>query len=786
MVIFAPSLVAQEYPNNLSTDSVDPHADSLFFAQTRAQMDYIRRNQKRPTVGLVLSGGGAKGAAEVGVLKYLEEMNIPIDLICGTSIGGLIGAIYSIGYTSDDIKELFLSQDWDMVLSDKLSYQHIPYKNKMDRAQYLITVPFDLEKIFKEESFNHQHSNSSFAASLPSGIASGFNVNNLISSLTIGYQDSLDFSTLPIPFVCVASDLVSGKAKNWTSGSLNDAMRSTMSIPGLFMPLRTEDAILVDGGTRNNFPCDIAKAMGADIIIGVDLAQANINYDNINNIGNIASRFIDMLSNDAYNKNIKIPDIYIKPDLKEYDMLSFNSIAIDTMIIRGYEAAQAKEEELVQLKKRVRNIGPRIIRKKAINLANSQIQIGNISFEGINDRESQVVSNMLMFEAGDIVSKGQIDSTLNTLKATGVFKSVKYRLEGTGSPYDLVFECESSPNNNLRLGFRADSEEWASLLLNIGLNNNTLSGSRFNLTAKIGQNFKGTMHYELDMLSWPTLNFDISAASFRGDLNYPDLSNIIDAAYWTHKEQLYITDARWNKSNFKLGIKNQYIEVDERSYLASLITQTLSKGALKGDYLGAFASWHFYSFDDYYFPQKGQNLELFGYYDFLKFGRPDFHPVIKLGMNYKSVLKLSDKWALIPELYLRGIINTGVKVDDSGTYKDLSVLHTNFIGSYFPGRYTDTQVPFFAINDIVNADEYLTSTTMELRFNPYNSLYLSAIAGIVESNDNIGAFISDFNPDYFAAGLQAAYNTAIGPLKINIHWSNMQKWGSYISLGFDF
>lgn len=779
-------MVAQDYPNNLSCDSVDPQADSLFFVRTRKQMDNIRRNQKRPTVGLVLSGGGAKGAAEVGVLKYLEEMNIPIDLICGTSIGGLIGAIYSIGYTSDDVKELFTTQNWDMILSDKLSYQHIPYMNKMDRAQYLVTVPFEVENIFKEETFNHQQSNSSFAASLPSGIASGFNVNNLISSLTIGYQDSLDFASLPIPFVCVASDLVSGKAKNWTSGSLNDAMRSTMSIPGLFMPLRTEDAILVDGGTRNNFPCDLARAMGADIIIGVDLSQANVSYDNINNIGNIASRFIDMLSNDAYNKNVNIPDIYIKPNLAEYDMLSFNAIAIDSMIIRGYEAAQVKHDELAQLKKKVRNIGPRIIRKKAINLADTDIQIGNISFEGINERESKVVSNMLSFGAGDIIRKGQLDSTLNTLKATGVFKSVKYKLEGKQSPFNLVFECESSPNNNLKLGFRADTEEWASILLNIGLNNNTVSGSRFNLTAKIGQNLKGVMHYELDMLGWPTLNFDVSAASYRGSLNDINSSNKISASYWTHKEQLYITDIRWNKSNFKVGIKNQYIKLDEKSYLASLITPTLSKGALKGDYLGAFANWHFYSFDNYYFPSRGQNLEIFGYYDFLKFERPDFHPVIKLGINYKSIIKLSDSWAIIPELYLRAIMNTGVKVDDSGTYKDLSVLHTNFIGSSFPGRYTDTQVPFFAINDIFNADEYLSSMTIELRFNPYKNLFLSALAGFVESSDNLGDFVSNFKPDHYAAGVQAAYNTAIGPLKINFHWSNSQRWGSYISLGFDF
>lgn len=752
-------------------------------------MDDIRRNQKRPTVGLVLSGGGAKGAAEVGVLKYLEEMNIPIDLICGTSIGGLIGAIYSIGYTSDDIKEIFLSQDWDIILSDKVSYTHMPYNSKISQSQYLLTIPFQLGDIKNNKIFGEPHSNSNaFAASLPSGIASGFNVNNLISSLTIGYQDSLDFSTLPIPFVCVASDVVSGKAKNWTSGSMIDAMRSTMSIPGLFTPLRTSDAVLVDGGTRNNFPCDLAVAMGADIIIGVDLSQAHLVYEDINNIGNIASRFIDMLSNDSYNKNVQIPDIYIKPDLRGYDMLSFNTEAIDTMIVKGYEAAQAKHDELVELKKRVRNIGPRIIRKKAVNLADNVIQVGNISFEGISDRESHIMSRMILFRAGDFVRKGQIDSSLTLLKTTGVLKSVKYRLEGKEAPYNLIFDCESAAHNNFKIGFRADTEEWASLLIQLGFNNNTLSGSRFNFSAKLGQNLKAKMHYELDMLSWPTINLDVSAANYRGDLSYAQIngSNNIDVSYWTHKEQLYITDARWNKSNFQIGLKNQYIKLDENSYLASLITQTLSKGALQGDYLGAFVNWHFYSFDDFYFPTKGQNLEIFGHYDFVKFGRPDFHPVIKLGLNYKPAIKLSEKWAMIPEIYLRAIMNTGMKVDDSGTYKDLSVIHTNFVGSTFPGRYTDTQVPFFAINDIINADEYLTSLTLELRCNPFKNMYLSGMAGFVESNDNLAALVGGFNPDIYAVGAQAAYHTPVGPLKLNIHWSNRQQWGAYLSLGFDF
>ena len=173
------------------------------------------------------------------------------------------------------------------------------------------------------------------------------------------------------------------------------------------------------------------------------------------------------------------------------------------------------------------------IRKKAVNLADNVIQVGNISFEGISDRESHVMSRMILFRAGDFVRKGQIDSSLTLLKTTGVLKSVKYRLEGKEAPYNLIFDCESAAHNNFKIGFRADTEEWASLLIQLGFNNNPLSGSRFNLSAKLGQNLKAKMHYELDMLSWPTINLDVSAANYRGDLSYAQIngSNNIDVSY---------------------------------------------------------------------------------------------------------------------------------------------------------------------------------------------------------------------------------------------------------------
>lgn len=347
--------------------SVDPKGDSLAVMQMRERMDHIR--QYRPTVALVLSGGGAKGAAHIGVIRYIESLGIPVDMVLGTSMGGLIGGLYALGYTTDEMDSLVRNMDWKWIFSDKLSREYVSYTDVRYKEKYLLSIPFYYERdyykmkladdyrfddIRKHEILHIGADNESgtdmlknnFLGSLPSGYIYGQNVSNMISSLTIGYQDSISFQDFPIPYACIAADMVSGKAKIWHSGKINDAMRSTMSIPGVFTPVRVDGMVLVDGGLRDNYPTALARDMGADIIIGVDLSQPRRTYVQVNNIGDILGQGIDMLSREVFDRNVEIPDVKIRPDLKEYNMMSFNPVAVDTIIARGYRAAAAKDSLL--------------------------------------------------------------------------------------------------------------------------------------------------------------------------------------------------------------------------------------------------------------------------------------------------------------------------------------------------------------------------------------------------------------------------------------------------------
>ncbi|MCR4853440.1 MAG: patatin-like phospholipase family protein [Prevotella sp.] len=256
------------------------------------------KSSARPRVGLVLSGGGAWGAAEVGALKVLEEVGVPIDMIAGTSIGGIVGGLYATGYRAEQLDSMFRSQEWiDLFVNGNL-------KGYFERIT--------------------------------------------------GLRDTIDFYNLPIPFACVAVDIQNQKEVVLRSGSLPAAMRATMAIPGVFSAVRINGRTLVDGGMMNVLPADVVKEMGADVVIAIDLQQKDhetrhFSLKNVLGIGGILDWAVSRPDWKKYNENRKMCDIYIRPDLSGYSVVDFNKTDITAMIALGEDAARAKLKELRQL-----------------------------------------------------------------------------------------------------------------------------------------------------------------------------------------------------------------------------------------------------------------------------------------------------------------------------------------------------------------------------------------------------------------------------------------------------
>lgn len=273
---------------------------------------------ERPRVGLVLGGGGALGAAHVGVLKALESADIPIDCIAGTSIGAVVGGLYASGWTAQQLDSLFCSQEWLDLLTDRDSrYSEQLYNIDADGMLYIMGIPIMRLK-GKDKAITFDLTRL--------GALRGDSISARLDQLT-GHRGSIDFDRLPVPFRCVSFDVLTLSEVVHRQGSLPDAMRASMSLPGVFKPMKTDTQLLIDGGVADNLPVDVVREMGADVVIAVDLSRKNLGQGN----------------GDA--------DICLRPNLKEFDIASFGRRQVRQMIRIGYVETLARLSQL----KRVAN-----------------------------------------------------------------------------------------------------------------------------------------------------------------------------------------------------------------------------------------------------------------------------------------------------------------------------------------------------------------------------------------------------------------------------------------------
>lgn len=296
-------------------------------------------SQNRPKVAVVLSGGGAKGVAHIGALKVIEEMGIPVDIVCGTSMGSLVGGLYSIGYSTATLDSIVRSQDWVPLLSDQVD-----------------PTTLNLDELRRENAYTFEHGLSVGPwHTTGGGVIPGHNLMRLFEYLCDGYLDSMDFNDFPIPYACVATNIVDNSEVDFHSGHLTKAMRASMAIPGVFTPVRMGNRVLVDGGLRNNFPVDIAREMGADYVIGVSVQGHEATADDLEGAASVLGQIIDVNCKNKYERNLAMCDVVIRVDVEGYSAASFTSDAVDTLLRRGEEAAREHYGELKKIRAKFGN-----------------------------------------------------------------------------------------------------------------------------------------------------------------------------------------------------------------------------------------------------------------------------------------------------------------------------------------------------------------------------------------------------------------------------------------------
>lgn len=315
-------------------------ASPLFPSRSAGVADTLPQmvSRQRPRVAVVLSGGGAKGMAHIGVLKVLERAGIPVDIVTGTSMGSIVGGLYAVGWSATQLDSLVRRQDWPFLLSDRAVYSSEDLEGRRLQSTYFFSKTLRLRK-------SH--------LSGATGVIEGKNLMRLFRHLTAGYTDSMSFDSLPRRFACVATNIVDNTEYDFHSGVLAEAMRTSMSIPGVFTPVKKGDRVLVDGGLRNNYPADIARTMGAEYVIGVTVQGPPKTADDLVHGSAVLGQIVDVNCKNKYDDNLKLTDIAIRVDTRGYNAASFTPAAIDTLIRRGENEAMRHWDEIIALKHRL-------------------------------------------------------------------------------------------------------------------------------------------------------------------------------------------------------------------------------------------------------------------------------------------------------------------------------------------------------------------------------------------------------------------------------------------------
>jgi len=380
---------------------------------------------KRPTLGLALQGGGALGLAHVGVITWMEEHHIPVDYISGTSMGGLVGGVYATGRSAPELRQVVNSINWDQVMAGQTPFDDLSFRRKEDARDYPNSLEFGIRK----------------GVQFPGGFNSGQQVLLILDKVAAPYSEIKSFNDLPIPFACVATDLVSGKAHVFRSGSLSLALRSTMSLPGIFSPVKDDGAIYADGGLLENLPVQVAKKMGADVVLGVHLAEENLKPDaNLSSFAVLGQSISVMISANEL-QSMEMADILLSVPVQKWGALSFDDA--DAIIKAGYDAAQAKSKVLLTLAVDDATWNEYLVERNARRITTTPIPTF-VTVKGVNGELSQKVETQMADLVGKPLNYDEMDAAIMRLKGIGRYSTLSYGFVEQNGKQGLQIKTEEN------------------------------------------------------------------------------------------------------------------------------------------------------------------------------------------------------------------------------------------------------------------------------------------------------------------------------------------------------
>ena len=726
---------------------------------------------QRPKVGLVLCGGGAKGAGHIGVLKVLEEYDIPIDYVVGTSMGAIIGGLYAIGYTPAEMDSLMMCQDWDYLMRGGIDRRQLSYETKMIDDKLIFTVPFknNPDNTFSPEDRSEWRPENS-GKFLPTSFFSGQNIFTLLSDCTTGYHNYTDFNELPIPFACVGVDIVKAEEVEFHEGILPLAIRASMAIPGVFAPVEIGDQVFIDGGFRNNYPVDVARRMGADIIIGVKLGYNDSIYVDYGNPIDLAESVISVTTTYKTAAGIEDTDILITPTVGGYGVMSFGTDALRKLIDYGEEGARENADQLLALKQKLGNSTRKYNPSKLIK---DSLVLTSVTYNGISADEAKVLGRVFKVRTGEMIPKSDISQAIQKYYATNAYSSVSYVLENDISPYNLVINCVKKMSNQIGVGVRADTEEVISALFDLRMNYMALYGPKFSLTARISQNYAVNATYTYKTKHAFEVNMTAGIRNYKANIAENRWKS--NLAFLQHNVGLNFSTSNYRNFAFRVGAEVDYYKYNHAALnYDRYIPDCYDLDLTRDGFLHLDAGFGFDNLDNKSFAKKGTFLEI-GYSDYFDlYSLDNLFSTSYINLEQYITVGRSATSTFIPFMKGRAVFG-----------ENIPMIYMNMLGGNQEGRYLEHQMSVFGLNAPYAFEKFFVAAGLDFRQQIAAKHYLSLGGNYVTWGNTLESTLT--NKGFWGVRFRYAYQLGYFPIAANVQWSTYtRKAGFYLSVGYWF
>lgn len=757
-------------------------------AQDTTGAKSLLSHDKKPKVALVLSGGGAKGLAHIPTLQALDSLGIVPDLIVGNSMGSIVGALYAMGYSGDNIYDILKMTDWDKLMSGGISLQNVSPEEKAEFGRYAIEMDW-LEGNLRLGNF----------------LVNDQSLREFITILTFPVYDVTDFDDLEIPFRAMATDIVDGKEVVLSKGSLALAMRASMSIPGVFQAVPYEETLLIDGGLLNNFPADVAKDMGADIIIGSDVGDKPFTKESLNTLPMLMSQTTMLNSNIKRPENRALCDILIDHSGKlSYSTADFNKATI--LYEDGKKALKEKIDTLTVLSKMLKKYQQRTVNPPR---ERGKFRLDTISYSGISKENLALVRANADIKVDSLYSIEDVIAGVNRAMGTTLFTQIAYDLDIQENEIELKLNGFERSPHQIKGGLHYDSYHGIGVILNYTGRNIIGNASRTVITADVAEQPKLRLQYQKnfghDRNWW-----------WRGELYGQQLKQkvFLKGAYVENIRNRYHAfdnQVNWNLSPLRsyVGLGVRYDNTNIKPTVDPKLNENIFKFSWYNNYdIELYAHYNYSSMNKVYFANKGTHLK--GYlgrslYGALKIEFSDetipnydgaTNGFTRLGLDYEKRIKTSDIVTAVLGLSAHLILEDP-KTGDEILFSDLTLNSKYFLGGnvntarsayyVFPGMQEEELV----VNQFVKLN-------LGMQINAMNNVYITphidfASVGFGDFNDYIDQALkssgkwSDFSEPSFliSTGTTFSYNSILGPISFDVSWvNNIDKLRLFFGVGF--